>query len=151
MSLFFHMADGCPAFFDEAVHGDGVPLDAVEITTERHAELLAGQANGKIITATADGKPRLTDQIVKAADRRASLVAAVKREASRRIEVISPIWRQLNDMRADASDEAAQTRFAMIDAIRTASDQIEKAIAAGAAGHLAEFPISKNPLWPEAD
>lgn len=38
-----------------------IPKDAVEITSERHRELLAGQAAGKCITADDSGAPVLTD------------------------------------------------------------------------------------------
>ncbi|MCG9032691.1 hypothetical protein [Laribacter hongkongensis] len=38
-----------------------IPADAVEITAEQHAELLAAQSAGKIITADADGNPIATD------------------------------------------------------------------------------------------
>lgn len=46
-------------FYDEAIHGDNVPSDAVEITSEEHAVLLAGQASGKSIVPDANGAPML--------------------------------------------------------------------------------------------
>lgn len=49
------------AFYDPAIHGDSVPNDVVEVTAERHAELLDGQTAGKRITAGADGLPMLAD------------------------------------------------------------------------------------------
>lgn len=48
-------------FFDLAFHGDNIPADAVEITPEQHAALLAGQSQGKRITADANGFPVLQD------------------------------------------------------------------------------------------
>jgi len=48
-------------FYLEAIHGDNIPSDAVEITNEEHAALLAGQSAGKIITAGPDGVPYLAD------------------------------------------------------------------------------------------
>lgn len=39
-----------------------IPLDAVEITAEAHAALLAGQATGKAIAADAQGRPVLQDR-----------------------------------------------------------------------------------------
>ena len=48
-------------FYDEAIHGDNIPADAVEITTEEHQALLEGQSQGKIISADKNGKPVLKD------------------------------------------------------------------------------------------
>lgn len=48
-------------FYDSAIHGDNIPADAVEITAELHAVLLAGQSAGKRIVADADGLPVLAD------------------------------------------------------------------------------------------
>lgn len=48
-------------FYDELVHGDNIPSDAVEISTEDHAALLAGQSSCKRIVADADGYPTLQD------------------------------------------------------------------------------------------
>ena len=48
-------------FYHPAIHGDNIPADAVEITCEQHAALLAGQSAGKIIAADADGFPVLQD------------------------------------------------------------------------------------------
>jgi hypothetical protein len=47
-------------FYDAAFHGKKIPLDAVEITPEEHAALMAGQAQGKRIIAGAAG-PVLQD------------------------------------------------------------------------------------------
>lgn len=48
-------------FYDAAIHGDAIPSDAVEITTEEHAALLDGQSQGKRIVADAAGRPVLAD------------------------------------------------------------------------------------------
>lgn len=151
MALFFYVDEGRPAFFDDKIHGKTVPADAVEITAYRHAELLEGQAQGKVISATSRGTPQLTTPRLNVVERRASLVIAVKREAQRRIESISPLWRQLNDLRAEELDAEARHRFDRIDEIRAASDAIEAAIAASSASELAEFSLATHALWPEAD
>lgn len=57
--MFYSPSTG--GFYDAAIHGDNIPADAVSITAEEHAALLEGQANGKRITADADGRPVLTD------------------------------------------------------------------------------------------
>ena len=46
-------------FYDVSIHGDAIPPDAVEITREEHAALLAGQSNGLIIAWGDDGFPFL--------------------------------------------------------------------------------------------
>lgn len=48
-------------FYSSDIHGDNIPEDAVEITTEQHAALLEGQSQGKIISADENGYPILTD------------------------------------------------------------------------------------------
>lgn len=46
-------------FYDKDIHGENIPADAVAITAEKHAELLAGQATGKVIAADSNGNPVL--------------------------------------------------------------------------------------------
>ena len=48
-------------FYDQEIHGDNIPADAVEITVEEHAALLEGQSQGQIISADEDGNPILID------------------------------------------------------------------------------------------
>lgn len=48
-------------FYDEAIHGDNIPSDAVEITAEEHAALLEGQSQGKLIQADENGYPILAE------------------------------------------------------------------------------------------
>lgn len=57
--MFYSKSTG--GFYDAAIHGDNIPADAVEITTEEHAALLAGQGQGKRIVADAQGRPMLAD------------------------------------------------------------------------------------------
>ena len=48
-------------FYDSTIH-TSIPEDAVWITDEQHAELLAGQSNGQVIMPGKDGKPVLAEQ-----------------------------------------------------------------------------------------
>ena len=57
--MFYAKSTG--GFYATEIHGDNIPADAQEITAEDHAALLAGQSDGKIITADADGYPYLAD------------------------------------------------------------------------------------------
>lgn len=57
-----YYAKSTGGFYTHEIHGDAIPSDAVEITIEEHALLLAGQSEGKLITSDAQGKPVLQDQ-----------------------------------------------------------------------------------------
>lgn len=57
--MFYSKSTG--GFYDPVIHGASIPEDAVEISAEDHALLLAGQGLGKRITANAQGHPVLTD------------------------------------------------------------------------------------------
>lgn len=48
------------AFYDDTIHAT-LPNDALEISPEQHAALLAGQSNGQVIMPGKDGKPVLAD------------------------------------------------------------------------------------------
>lgn len=137
-----------PMFFSAATGGfyrpdAKLPADAVEISDAAHARLLAGQAAGRAIVPGKGGKPVLADRV----PMRAQLVAAIRREAARRIEAIAPAWRQLNDLRDPTP--AAAARFAAIDAVRAASNLIEQDMAATEVPGLPAFPVVDHPLWPE--
>ena len=56
MTIFYSKKTG--GFYDNQIHTT-LPEDAVEITAEYHATLLAGQAQGKTILPGKDGKPVL--------------------------------------------------------------------------------------------
>lgn len=45
-------------FFNDAIHGD-IPADAFEVSTERHQELMAAQAEGFVIVPSDGGAPAL--------------------------------------------------------------------------------------------
>ncbi|QQM29282.1 hypothetical protein JET14_13190 [Martelella lutilitoris] len=65
-----YWSNAAGGFLDDRLIVGNLPEDAVAITTERHAELLAGQAEGKRIVADGTGTPNLADQ--PAADRAAT-------------------------------------------------------------------------------
>lgn len=56
-----HYSKSTGGFYDATIHGDNIPADAVEITAEYHAELLAAQSSGKQITADESGYPIAID------------------------------------------------------------------------------------------
>ena len=56
--MFYSKSNG--GFYDSEIHGNAIPADAVEITVDEHAALLAGQSTGEVITADANGFPILS-------------------------------------------------------------------------------------------
>lgn len=57
--MFYSKSTG--GFYDHNIHGDNIPFDVVEITTEAHMALLNGQSQGKKIVANDLGYPVLVD------------------------------------------------------------------------------------------
>lgn len=58
MKMFFH--SNPVAFYVEGIHKE-IPAGAVEITHEKHAEMIDGQGAGKRIAAGQNGQPVLVD------------------------------------------------------------------------------------------
>ena len=57
--MFYSKSTG--GFYTTEIHGDNIPPDAVEITSDAHVALLDGQSSGKIISADENGIPYLAD------------------------------------------------------------------------------------------
>lgn len=57
--MFYSKTTG--GFYSREIHGDNIPADAVEITTNEYADLLAAQSTGKVIRADQNGKPVAVD------------------------------------------------------------------------------------------
>ena len=72
--MFYSKTTG--GFYDREIHGDSIPVDAVEISNELHAELMAGQANGKIIGPDVNGYPLLKDRSAPTKAQRIAIAAA---------------------------------------------------------------------------
>lgn len=68
-------------FYDPEIHGENIPSDATDESqwAYTHAELLAGQSTGKIITSDTDGFPILSDPVpIPFADQAATYLATVR-------------------------------------------------------------------------
>lgn len=50
-------------FYAAQIHGDSIPEDAVEITADQHAALLAAQSAGQVIVGDTDGNPITVDPV----------------------------------------------------------------------------------------
>lgn len=68
------------------------------------------------------------------------IVAAIKAEAARRIEAISPDWRQRNDLRLPSPEGNA--RWAEIDAVRGWSNRMEQLLGRANAPAAVEFVLN---------
>lgn len=84
------------------------PLDAVEITTERWQELLAGQSAGKVLSSRG-GKPVLTTPEAPSIDPVAARQSAYRQEAS----TLFMQWQYDQD---PLSEKAWRDKMAEIDA-----------------------------------
>lgn len=88
-------------FYDQAIHGDNIPADAVEITCEQHCALLEGQSQGKVIVCNEQGHPCLADPEPPSAE---SLLEACKAEAKKLLQETD--WSQLPDVVLMISNKA---------------------------------------------
>jgi len=142
--------------------GRVLPDDVVNVSDKRHAELLDLQAQGRTIAASRDGRPTATaPRAPTLEERREAAHRAVATEAGRRILAIASFARQSNDnalmvtawiTAADISSpemQAALARRAAIDAIRTASNRLDAAIALMSARQLAALEIGADLHWPK--
>lgn len=50
-------------FYAEEIHGEQIPMDAVDVPSDEYAALMDGQRLGKRIAANSDGRPELMDQV----------------------------------------------------------------------------------------
>lgn len=146
MALFYSAT--AAGFFDDAIHAD-LPADAVKISRARHAELLAAQATGATIGAADNGRPVILRSTTTLADRRAAAALRVKRHAAWLIAAFAPAWRQMNDLRAPSPAGAA--RFALVDAIRAASDAIEHEITGMSVAQIDTLSIPDHAAWPRVE
>ncbi|MBD8223058.1 tail fiber assembly protein [Pantoea agglomerans] len=95
------------AFYDTAINRE-IPDDAIDITEQAWADLLAGQAKGKLIACGVDLRPWLTEQPLPTAD---ELIRQAEDKRSRlRSEadtIIQPL-QDANDLGIATDDEASQ-------------------------------------------
>lgn len=93
-------------FYDPAIHGINIPVDAVEITAEEHAALLDGQGAGQVIVPGPDGRPMLADP---PAPTGAELAALLRAERNARIAASD--WTQLPDAPLTSEAKAAWAAY----------------------------------------
>lgn len=79
MSIFYY-SRSTGGFYCSDIHAKTIPLDAVEITAEHHAALMAGQSAGGLIEADTEGLPVLVEAPASVVDHKA-LIAARRYQA----------------------------------------------------------------------
>lgn len=93
------------------------PEGAVEITRAQYAELFAGQATGKVISASASGQPVLTDPVI-------SPEAAVTHERAWRNAVLRDtqwlVWRDAEELEVGEGTTLRTEEFKQLLAYRQA-------------------------------
>ena len=89
-------------FYDSTIH-TSIPEDAVWITDEQHAELLAGQSNGQVIMPGKDGKPVLAEQPPCSSSTWDGEQWYINPECAARLkaEQQDEMWERIKDKRAD--------------------------------------------------
>jgi len=119
--IFYSKTTG--GFYSDEIHGDAIPVDAVEITEEQHQTLLAGNSAGRLIVPDLAGFPVLADAPM-TQDRLIDMLAAQYENRMRVIaEKYPPSERaswsiQILEARALLADAMAETPW--IDAVAAA-------------------------------
>jgi hypothetical protein len=94
-----------------------LPEGAVEITHAQYAELFAGQATGKVISASASGQPVLTDPVI-------SPEAAITHERAWRNAVLRDtqwlVWRDAEELEVGDGTTLRAEEFKQLLAYRQA-------------------------------
>lgn len=57
----YYFSPTTKGFYVPEIHGDGIPSDAVEVSEQYYAELMAGQELGRVVVVSAQGTPVLGD------------------------------------------------------------------------------------------
>jgi hypothetical protein len=68
-------------FYNLGIHGENIPIDAVEISAEQHETLLKGQSQGKVISADGNGRPVLQDKAPPTPEQIEAQIDAARRAA----------------------------------------------------------------------
>lgn len=97
--MFYAKSTG--GFYDQEIHGDSIPKDAVEISADEYRMLLDGQSQGKIIVSNGNGYPVLSDRPEPTSD---ELKAQCKREAKRLL--VDSDWTQQADVANELTNKA---------------------------------------------
>jgi len=95
------------AFYDTAIN-NVIPDDAIDITETDWADLLAGQAKGKLIACGVDFRPCLTEQPLPTADELISQAEGKRSRLRAEADTIIQPLQDANDLAIATDDEASQ-------------------------------------------
>ncbi|NUT82420.1 phage tail assembly chaperone [Pseudomonas brassicacearum] len=127
------------SFYDATIH-TSMPNDVVEISSETHAELLAGQARGKVITWGDDGIPLLIDPPPPSDE----VLTAIERAWRDRclLETDGVVTRHRDELEEDVETTLSAAQYAELQAYRRALRNWPEA---------GEFPLNEHrppaPFW----
>lgn len=95
------------AFYDTAIN-KVIPDDAIDITETEWADLLAGQAKGKLIACGADFRPCLTEQPLPTAEELISQAEYKRSKLRAEADTIIQPLQDANDLGIATDDETSQ-------------------------------------------
>lgn len=106
--MFYAKSTG--GFYDRSVHGDNIPADAVEVSSEQHQALLAAQASGQVITSDAAGNPISVDprSVMTLSELQADQIARI--EAAYQAAIQAPVSYMATLFQADEASQSILAR-----------------------------------------
>lgn len=136
--MFYSASTG--GFYVLEIHGNNIPSDAVEITSEYHNELLTGQSNGMVISHDEDGYPILVPAAGPTNDQ---LAVEARSERDRQLRDIYDRGLNMAKRVRDLSTTTEQTEYAAAKIL----ELHEYAIALQEIPEQPGFPVTI--VWPE--
>lgn len=113
--MFYSKSTG--GFYDPNINTD-IPSDAVEITTAYWQELLAGQSEGKLIEAGADGYPILQDRPAPTPEEIAAAVSVARQAAyQKESDPLYFMWKRGEATEQDWLDKVAEIKARYPDGV----------------------------------
>lgn len=94
------------AFYDTAINKE-IPGDAINITDQAWSDLLAGQAEGKLIACGADMLPCLTDQPLPTAEELISKAEDKRSRLRAEADTVIQLLQDASDLGMATDDEAS--------------------------------------------
>ncbi|QGA51443.1 phage tail assembly chaperone [Pseudomonas brassicacearum] len=127
------------SFYDATIH-TSMPDDIIEISSEVHAELLAGQSEGKVINWGDDGLPMLVDPPLPSDE----VLAAIERAWRDRclLETDGVVTRHRDELEEGVETTLSASQYTELQAYRRALRNWPEA---------GEFPLNEHrppaPFW----
>lgn len=79
MSKIYYYCDSSKSFYTPSVHGNSIPQGAIEISAEKHSELITGLSNGYTISIH-DNCPVLIEPPAKSLEQRVAEIEKIRKE-----------------------------------------------------------------------